>query len=276
MRAATVIARTPAARLLALPTRVHLACQTVCPEIRAALRWLVRSREHTNLTYNLTPTSRAYLACFVGHVAGVTREQADAYLRELEEDEELANWLRRQIQESPFRWITDPEPRYGRRVGWYALVRALKPQFVVETGVDKGLGACVLAAALLRNAEDGHPGRYLGTDINPRAGFLLGEPYSQVCQVVLGDSVDTLSRLDGPVDLFLHDSDHRASYERREYEAVAPNLAERAVLLTDNAEVTTVLLDYAAETDRQFLHWSEEPADHWSRGGGIGAAWPSG
>ena len=39
---------------------------------------------------------------------------------------------------------------YGRRLGWYALVRALKPRTVVETGADKGLGSCVLAALRLR------------------------------------------------------------------------------------------------------------------------------
>lgn len=275
MRAATLVARTPAARLLVLPTRVRLVCRTLCPEIRSALVWLVRSREHTNLTYDLADTSRAYLACFIAQVGGISRPDADAYIREIEEDDELRGWLRTRINESPFRWITDPEPRYGRRIGWYALARALKPRLVIETGVDKGLGAVVLAAALLRNAAEGHPGRYLGTDINPRAGFLLGDPYDRVCDVVLGDSAETLSAFEGHVDLFLHDSDHTPAYERSEYEAIAPRLSEGAVLLTDNAEVTTVLLEYAAETGRDFLYWREEPIEHWSRGGGIGAAWRS-
>ncbi len=38
--------------------------------------------------------------------------------------------------------------------------------------MDKGLGSVVLAAALLRNAAEGHPGRLTSLDINPEAGYL--------------------------------------------------------------------------------------------------------
>lgn len=87
--------------------------------------------------------------------------------------------------------------RYARRVGWYAFIRALKPEHVVETGVDKGLGTCVIAAALLRNAAEDRPGRVTSIDINPEAGYLARQqPWSEVVDLVIGDSITTLAGLD--------------------------------------------------------------------------------
>ncbi len=86
------------------------------------------------------------------------------------------------------------------------------PRLVVESGVDKGLGTAVLAAALLRNADEGHPGRVTGIDINPRPATSSGPapgPRSSIW------STPTRWRRSPawtePVDLFLHDSDHSAT-----------------------------------------------------------------
>ena len=54
---------------------------------------------------------------------------------------------------------------FGRRLAWYAIARVMKPTVIVETGVAHGIGACVLCTALLRNAEEGDPGRYAGSHL---------------------------------------------------------------------------------------------------------------
>jgi predicted O-methyltransferase YrrM len=150
------------------------------------------------------------------------------------------------------------------------MIRALRPQHVVETGVDKGLGTCVIAAALLRNGS----GRVTSLDINPEAGYLAkGEPWSKVVDLVIGDSLASIGALDRPVDLFLHDSDHHTKHERREFTAVEPHLAPGALLLTDNVTATDVLMRHAEATGRRFLAFREQPLHHWYPGDGIGAAW---
>jgi predicted O-methyltransferase YrrM len=132
----------------------------------------------------------------------------------------------------------------------------------------------VLAAALLRNAAEGHPGRVSALDINPEAGYLVAaEPWSAVVDLVIGDSVASLGALATPVDLFLHDSDHSVVHERAELAAVEPRLAPGALLLTDNVTSTDVLASYAERTGRRFLAFTERPARHWFPGDGIGAAW---
>ncbi|HEV2087393.1 MAG TPA: class I SAM-dependent methyltransferase, partial [Cryptosporangiaceae bacterium] len=111
-------------------------------------------------------------------------------------------------------------------------------------------------------------------DINPEAGYLVrSEPWAGVVDVVVGDSLQSIPALDRPIDLFLHDSDHAVEHERAEFDAVEPKLAERAVLLSDNAAVTDVLPAHAERTGRRFLYFAEEPHRHWFPGDGIGIAW---
>jgi hypothetical protein len=235
-------------------------------------RWLVTSREDTNYTYDLDPLYEQYLAAFVAVVAGCPTAEVLGYFRELHEDAALRRHVRAVTEAHPEGAFADAEARYGRRLGWYALVRATKPRVVVETGVDKGLGSVVLCAALLRNRAEGAPGAYYGTDINPQAGYLLQGPYAETGRILYGDSLASLEALEGPVDLLINDSDHSADYEGREYAVVAPKLSERAVVLGDNAHVTDELYRFARRTGRHFLFFHEQPYKHWYPGGGIGAA----
>ncbi|SCG38698.1 O-methyltransferase [Micromonospora inositola] len=268
------IARTPLAPVAAFPVRLARVARHDAKVLRTSARWLVTSREHHNYTYELTKLSRHHLAWFVSVVCDVPVKQVRAYLNEIETDEELRRHIERATAAASRRGLADKHVRYARRIGWYATVRARKPAHVVETGVDKGLGSCVLAAALLRNAAEGHPGRLTSLDINPEAGYLArATPWADVVDLVIGDSVASIAALDRPVDLFLHDSDHSRVHEKSEFEAVEPKLAPGAMLLTDNVTVTNVLAEHAERTGRRFLAYRETPARHWYPGDGIGVAW---
>ncbi|ANE82191.1 hypothetical protein A7U43_25655 [Mycobacterium adipatum] len=192
------------------------------------------------------------------------------YLDEADSDEALKSHIANSIAQNSLATFADREVRFGRRLGWYAVVRAMKPEVVIETGVDKGLGACLLTAALMRNSAEGYEGRYLGTDIDPDAGYLLSGKYAEFGQVLYGDSIETLTALDLTVDVFVNDSDHSAEYEAAEYEVVAQKLSGRAVILGDNCHVTDKLLEFSLKRGRHFLYFGERPADHWYPGGGIG------
>lgn len=239
----------------------------------ALWQWLRSSREATNFTYDLEERNLRHLAALLAEVLAVPYEQAWAWLQELERDAVLRRHVRDATLRSG-RADADPEARYGRRAGWYAAARALKPRVIVETGVDKGLGACVLAAALLRNAREGHPGRYYGTDVAADAGWLLTGEYAGVGRVLRGDSLESLRGLDATVDLFINDSDHSAAYEAAEYEAIAPKLSARAIVLGDNAHVTDALLEFSRRHGRRFVYFHERPLRHWYPGAGIGISYP--
>ena len=107
------------------------------------VKWAFGSKEYYNHTYHLTPLNRGYLVSYIAVISGHAEAEIEGYFRELEDDAELRALLERQTLNSPDRHNSDVEPRYGRRAGWYALVRATKPKVIVETGVDRGLGTAV-------------------------------------------------------------------------------------------------------------------------------------
>jgi hypothetical protein len=242
-----------------------------------ALRPIVFATGEThNFTYDLTDENLRYMAEIISVATGKRAAVIESYIKEAINDTELRTYFDAKMAahegaHSP----KNVQSPFGRRLGWYAVVRAIKPRLVIETGVERGHGALVLCAALLKNQNDGFPGIYLGTDIDPKAGWLLSEPYSQMGKILYGDSITSLKTLSEPTDLFINDSDHSAGYEAREYDVIAPLLSERAIVLGDNAHVTDKLARFSRQQGRNFLMFHERPKDHWYPGAGIGISFPS-
>ncbi len=234
------------------------------------LRWGIKSKEDTNYTYNLSDKNICYLAHMISVVTSADYQLILKYIYEAEEDEFLRDSIIKVIKNSPSRKYADLDIRLGKRLGWYAFVRVQKPKVVVETGVDKGLGSVVICAALLKNKEEGYVGTYYGTDINPKAGYLLTDKYLEVGKILYGDSINSLSQFSENIDLFINDSDHSADYEYQEYLTIQDLLSENAIVLGDNSHVTDKLLTFSNKTNRKFLFFKEEPINHWYPGGGIG------
>ena len=239
-----------------------------------AFRWLFNSREFTNTTYRYTDRNLTHLAVILSEITGARIDQIRGLFDELENDAELRSHLVQRTQGGPGRLYSDSDVRYTRRTAWYALTRILRPRVVIETGVDKGLGSAVLCAAILRNRGEGYEGYYYGTDINPEAGFLLGGKYSEAGTILYGDSIESLNKINDPINLFVNDSDHSAEYEAKEYLAVKDKLAADAVIIGDNAHCNDKLLHFAQATGRKFLFHRETLLDHWYPGDGIGFAFP--
>ncbi len=257
------------ARAAALPRRTASAIRHVASETVLASTWVVRSKEHHNYTYDITPRNLRHLAWWASAVTGASSNQCGAWITEALNDDALKHHVQAAVQRSDRRGLADLAVRIGRRAGWYAVVRALKPDHVVETGTDKGLGSVVIASALIRN---GH-GRLTTMDINPAAGYFISGKYAEVASLVLGDSVAALAACPPDVGIFIHDSDHTPEHERRELDSIAPALIARARILSDNAHAADSLLEWAEETGRRYLYFQELPDNHWYRGARIGAAW---
>ena len=267
------VASSPLARVAAFPSRARSVASYDFLVLGRSLRWLLCSREHTNFTYNLAPLNREHLCWFVSLVTGKPFDEIQGYLGEIDEDEKLRTHVRRMTAQSSRRHLADTRVEYGRRVGWYAITRAIRPRQIVETGTDKGLGSVVLASALIKNAEESDPGFLTTIDINPDAGYLIGDKYGEVTNLILGDALDQLPNLNSGVDMFLHDSDHHPSYEAAEYRSVVTHLSDQAFVLSDNAHCSNELAQFARETGRQFLFFDEQPDRHWYPGAGLGIAW---
>lgn len=261
-------------RMSRLPQRAESASRVIGRRLRQFLEWLTASKEDTNYTYDLTPLNLAHLAAMISVATGRPVADIQGYLAEPAADAALQAHYAQTLARLPAEMaaVADPVAKWGRRLGWYAVVRAVKPRLVVETGVDKGLGGLLLCAALKRNTVEGHHGRYVGTDINPNAGYLLNGAYAAHGGLMVGDSIASLRTLTQPIDVFINDSDHSADYEYAEYQTVNPLLHSSSVIIGDNSHVTDKLTRFAGETGRRFLFFREEPAGHWYAGAGIGLA----
>lgn len=266
-----LLAKTPFLGTIALFIfRAQVAIGYLQKPFLSFTKWLFKSKETTNFTFDLEERNKKHLAALISDVVNISFDTAMHYIQEVEQDEILKNHIANATVESDWRFMADTEARFGRRVGWYVFARILKPKVIVETGVDKGLGACVLAAALMRNKLEGYEGKYYGTDIKTKAGYLLSGDYSAFGRILYGDSIESLNQLDCNIDLFINDSDHSAEYEAMEYEAIKHKLSERAIILGDNADFTDALLNFSLRTNRHFIFFKEKPFEHWHPGAGIG------
>jgi Methyltransferase domain len=249
--------------------RAKIVLSYLLPQNKLALSWIFKRGEKSNFNYSLTSLNLEHLAQAISVVTGSSQAVIQSYLDELNSDIKLKCFLTSDVNFSNSNELFRFD--FARRYGWYALVRSLKPKLVIETGVDQGVGACVISSALIRNLSDGFPGRYLGTEINKNAAKLfISSEYATVGQVVFGDSIETLAMLDEKIDLFINDSDHSSEYEYQEYLTIKSKLSPSGVIIGDNSHVSNALSRYSFESGRKFLFFAEKPHDHWYPGAGIG------
>jgi hypothetical protein len=230
--------------------------------------WIWKDTEDANFYYKLTALNQDQLGQTIASVTNISYPKICEYFAELESDTDLRKHIKAGIATAEYG--KDIAVDFGRRLGWYAFIRAMKPKIVVETGVDHGVGSCVITSALIKNETEGSPGYYYGTDINPAAGQLLIGKYCQYGKIMYGDSIASLKQLNENIDIFINDSDHSPDYEYCEYQEIKNKLSANALILGDNSHATEKLSQFSRETGRKFLFFAEKPANHWYPGAGIG------
>lgn len=257
-------------KLLSLFLRFKVATSYYNKKYIQILKWLFISREHTNFTYKLTEGNIIALTQLISIITDKKFADVYKYINEPENDTELNSFIINKTKNSKLKWKADLRSDFGKRLGWYAIVRIRKPQIVVETGIDKGLGGVLICAALLKNMSEGFPGKYYGTDINSEAGYLIDGKYKEVAELLIGDSIESLKKLDKLIDVFINDSDHSAEYEYQEYLTIQQKINENTIIIGDNSHATDKLSEFSLNNNRDFLFFQEKPLDHWYPGGGIG------
>jgi hypothetical protein len=136
--------------------RTKFAMQYFRESLERVSVWARSHTEESNFLYAMTPASRLYLSHVLSIIFRVEPATVRSLFAEIESDQDFRSHVETRLRELiPGVGVID----IGRRLGWYAAARLLKPKVIVETGVDYGLGSCVMCAALLRNASEGHPGR---------------------------------------------------------------------------------------------------------------------
>jgi predicted O-methyltransferase YrrM len=148
----------------------------------------------------------------------------------------------------------------------YLLVRAIRPQTVVETGVLYGASSAHILAALTANGA----GRLYSVDLPHEAGeppvnYLVPDDIRDPWHLIQGDSRRELPRLLerlGKIDCFHHDSLHTFEHMTWEYRTVLPYLPPGGVLSSHDVLITHSLREifrpnaFQVFCDQQNLRWT--------------------
>ena len=244
------------------------AVRQVGARVSGNLQFILADPEPDNFTYELA--NEAQLASWVASISGAEPAAARRALAEPALDAELRRRLR--ATAGAHWWWSKPEPPYGKRRGWYALTRLLKPALVIETGVHDGLSSLLLLRALEHNASEGADGRLVSFDVNPAAGWLVADDPRWELRIEPGRAgLEGVLARGQPVGVFVHDSLHTYENERWELRTVAPFLSAGGVLISDNVHVTRALTETCEEFGLRYDEFVEQPTGHFYPGGAVGA-----
>ncbi len=264
----------PLGRWILVPYRAKTALASCLAPCYRILPWLVRSKELTNYTYDYAPLAQTAAVHLAALVTGKPMELMQGYAEELRNDGQLHRHVAEMTARSAYRHFADHQFKPGRRLFYYLLVRAVKPRVVVEAGLDKGLGACIIGAALLKNAAEGRPGQYYGlTLLTAQDAFLYGAPYDSHGELVMGDSVDFLGKTGLGIDIFIHDTTNNPAHEQVQFTALQPRLGAGAIVVS--TWFTEKFAEFARQSGLAMLTFHETPVGHWYPGGKIAFAFRS-
>lgn len=119
----------------------------------------------------------------------------------------------------------------------YALVRAIKPRFVLETGTCQGYSTNEIARAIAANGC----GHVVTADISADTGAAVQQDLKQHVTFVRSLSPGSLPRIletkGEKVDIFFHDSSHSYLNTLSELVCVAPFLASNAIVACHDAKL---------------------------------------
>jgi predicted O-methyltransferase YrrM len=116
----------------------------------------------------------------------------------------------------------------------YLLVRSMKPDVVVETGVCYGASSAYILQALAENRRGELYSIDLGNSSDePPNDFFIPQHLTDRWRLIIGDSTQVLPQLLARlerIDLFLHDSLHSYDHMMWEYNTAFPHLHAGGVL----------------------------------------------
>jgi predicted O-methyltransferase YrrM len=128
----------------------------------------------------------------------------------------------------------------------YSLVRRLRPEVILETGVANGHSSFFMLSALSMNEY----GELHSVDVSSNVGKLIVPEQKSRWHLHLLDTSrlkksfsDLMARLPN-IDLMIHDSDHSYQWMRYELETALPKISEGGFLACDDAHICYGMLDF--------------------------------
>ena len=204
--------------------------------------------------------STRYYAAAMQLIGCSPRRTLNDYIAELLADDALRRQYTRALEQG---WIGVKHQRYEDRchlvanvVNYYAIIRELTPDVVVETGTAAGSMTSWILAALARNGR----GRLISIDLPPvagtltmnvsieqeRVGFLIPPAYRDRWECIFGDARLLLAQtlIERPADVFIHDSLHTPTHMLFEYTVARALMRPGTLILSDDVFSNRAWIDF--------------------------------
>jgi predicted O-methyltransferase YrrM len=152
----------------------------------------------------------------------------------------------------------------------YFLIRELKPDTVVETGVHRGVSSLFILQAL----HDNKKGKLFSIDLpfaeyitdnkmetksilqTEKIGICVPKQLQEKWNLILGDSKNELPKIlkkINSLDIFLHDSKHTYEHMTWEYKIIWPHLKSNGVLISDDTNWNESFKDFCLENNLEYI-----------------------
>ena len=266
-RIRNIIFKSGLIRFIAIFIRINLVFKFNIINLYKSIVWLLRREEFTNYMYEITELNRNQMIGAVSQVSGLSLVDVEEYFFELEKDTLFSQELTSRGKKLKRKYeLLFPIP-YARRIVWYALIRIFKPEVVVESGTEKGLGSLIIAKALEKNGT----GTLFTLDIDIYAGSLL-RIKDQNIKLIIGSSIESLKEIRN-IDFFIQDSNHSVDYEIQELNLIKDKLNKKSIVISDNAHESNALFNWSKSLGRRYMFVPEKSKNHWHSGDGIGISY---
>lgn len=187
---------------------------------------------------------------FVASVTGESPERLRTLEREFYGKHEFRSKLNQSLIDKRGR-ILGPGAISG--AGFYMLIRVLRPEVMVETGVFDGITTSVLLLAMqdnrhgrltsidlpavgaIKDSTHGMPSGQLPPGCMP--GWIIPDDLRERHEIHFGDSRELLPKVlkeKGTLDIFMHDSLHTDEHMTFEFDAAWPTIRDGGALLSDD------------------------------------------
>jgi predicted O-methyltransferase YrrM len=145
----------------------------------------------------------------------------------------------------------------------YVIIRALKPNIIVETGVANGASSFYILLALKRNNK-GHLFSIDFPNLDPTAmipqnkevGWLVPKILRDRWTLILGKVEEKLPKLleeRDNIDIFYHDSLHTYEHMMFEYKLAWEKLNKGGLLISDNIDLNNAFKDFCKEVKASWI-----------------------
>jgi hypothetical protein len=157
---------------------------------------------------------------------------------------------------------------FGRRIIWYVLARIIKPNLIIESGIDKGLGTGLLTYSCYKNNKTNKKKfNYIGIDIKKNCNIFCNKNnlLYKNSNIYYSDSLKIIKNLKSKDKIiYISDAKHNYNFEMKEFKLIKKKLSEGSLIISDTSSGS--LRNFSEKNSKNIISFHEEPFDHWYNG----------